>query len=306
MKSSSMSSRYKTFALLGAAGFVAPRHMDAIKHIGGELVAAMDPHDSVGILDTYFPGCQFFTDFGRFERHLYKLKREDHPVDYLVICTPNHTHDTLVRLGLHMGCEVICEKPLAIYPHNVEALIREEQENKGKINTILQLRHHPSIPIIREKIDVTRKPMTVKLRYHAPRGSWYHSSWKGDEEKSGGILMNIGVHFFDLLLDFFGDYHLIELDHYDAQQASGKIYFESSIVEWELDLTMKDKSDGFRGLYIGDQIFDFTDKMKLLHRESYALILQGKGYPSTSVLPSIQLVAEYRKMAKTQNTYDNK
>lgn len=299
-----MKPKTKTFALLGAAGFVAPRHMDAIRHVGGELVAAMDPHDSVGILDSYFPSCQFFTDFGRFERHLEKLNRDNNPIDYLVICTPNYTHDTYVRLGLHLGCDVICEKPLTIYPHNVEALIKAEQDNTGTVNTILQLRHHPSIPEIKQAIIKAEKPISVKLKYHAPRGNWYHTSWKGDEEKSGGILMNIGVHFFDLLLEFFGEYHLIELDHYDHERAAGKIYFAECTVDWELDLTMKDKTDGFRGLYIDHKLFDFTDKMKVLHRESYELIMQGKGYQSSSVLPSIRLVSEYRKMANTKKSYD--
>ena len=192
----------KNFALIGAAGYIAPRHMQAIKAVGGNLVAALDKHDSVGILDSYFPDCDFFTEFERFDRHLDKLKRKGIKIDYVSICSPNYLHDSHIRFALRHGADAICEKPLVLNPWNIDALAEIEKETGRRIYTILQLRLHPSIIALRERIQKGPKDKVydVELTYITSRGNWYHHSWKGDVSKSGGIATNIGIHFFDMLI----------------------------------------------------------------------------------------------------------
>ena len=186
----------KRFALIGAGGYIAPRHMKAIKETGNDLVAAIDKNDSVGIMDSYFPGADFFTEFERFDRHLEKLKRSQHPVDYMSICSPNYLHDSHMRFGLRLGADVICEKPLVLNPWNIDALQEIELETNKKVNTILQLRLHPKVQELRKKIQSENAPhkYEVDLVYITSRGKWYFTSWKGDLQKSGGIATNIGVH----------------------------------------------------------------------------------------------------------------
>src|SRR6478672_9085849 len=187
----------KNFALVGAAGYIAPRHMKAIKDTGNLLIAALDKNDSVGILDSYFPDADFFTEFERFDRHLEKQKRSGNQVDYVAVCSPNYLHDAHIRFGLRLGADVICEKPIVLNPWNVKALMEMENETGKNIYTILQLRLHPAIIALKEKIDAAPdNKYDIKLTYITSRGNWYHSSWKGDLEKSGGIATNIGVHFF--------------------------------------------------------------------------------------------------------------
>ena len=197
----------KNFALIGAAGYIAPRHLKAIKETGNQLLAAYDPFDSVGVMDSYFPDAAFFVEFERFERHIDKLQRKGTSVDYVSVCSPNYLHDSHIRFGLRNGSDVICEKPLVLNPSNAEALIDLEKESGRKINTILQLRLHPNVIKLKEKIDKgdENKIYDFDLTYITSRGNWYYTSWKGEQQKSGGIATNIGIHFFDMLLWLFGD-----------------------------------------------------------------------------------------------------
>ncbi len=197
----------KNFVLVGAGGYIAPRHMKAIKDTGNNLLAALDRHDSVGIMDSYFPEADFFTEFERFDRHVEKLKRQGIHTDYVSVCSPNYLHDAHIRFGLRIGADVICEKPVVLNPWNIDALMEIEKETGRNVYTILQLRLHPAIIALREKIKngPADKKYNVKLNYITSRGHWYHTSWKGDIYKSGGIATNIGVHFFDMLIWIFGD-----------------------------------------------------------------------------------------------------
>src|SRR5487761_2089129 len=216
----------KNFALIGAAGYVAPRHMKAIKDTGNNLIAALDKHDSVGILDNYFPEADFFTEFERFDRHLDKIRRKGILMDYLSVCSPNYLHDSHIRFGLRIGATVICEKPVVLNPWNIDALAEIEKETGNQVFTILQLRLHPDIIALKEKVDAstTGKKHNVELQYITSRGHWYHTSWKGDIAKSGGIATNIGVHFFDMLMWIFGDVVENHVTPPSVQTASG--YFE--------------------------------------------------------------------------------
>src|SRR5436190_16687808 len=196
----------KNFVLIGAAGYIAPRHMQAIKDTGNRLLAALDKNDSVGILDSYFPDADFFTEFERFDRHCEKLKRSGTPIDYVSVCSPNYLHDAHIRFGLRIGADVICEKPIVLNPWNIDALMEIEKESGQNVYTILQLRLHPAVQALKNKInlDPAKKKLPINLTYITSRGHWYHASWKGNIQKSGGIATNIGVHFFDMLLWIFG------------------------------------------------------------------------------------------------------
>ncbi len=197
----------KNFALIGAAGFIAPRHLKAIKDTGNNLVAALDKFDSVGVIDSYFPDADFFTEFERFDRHIDKIKREGKKIDFVSICTPNYLHDSHIRFGLRHGADVICEKPLVLNPWNVDALLEIEKETGKNVYNIFQLRLHPSIIELKQRIanGPKDKIYEIDLTYITSRGNWYQTSWKGDVQKSGGIATNIGVHFYDMLGWVFGD-----------------------------------------------------------------------------------------------------
>ncbi|HKZ67864.1 MAG TPA: Gfo/Idh/MocA family oxidoreductase, partial [Chitinophagaceae bacterium] len=212
----------KRFALIGAAGFIAPRHLKAIKETGHDLVAALDKHDNVGVLDSYFPAADFFTEFERFDRHLDKLKRKGVKVDYISICSPNYLHDSHVRFALRHGANAICEKPLVLNPWNLDALSEIEKETGGRVFTILQLRLHPTIIALREKIQQGPKDKVydVELKYITSRGNWYQSSWKGDMSKAGGIATNIGIHFFDMLIWIFGSVKNVVVNQLKPDHAS--------------------------------------------------------------------------------------
>ncbi|MFM2010558.1 MAG: hypothetical protein RLZZ479_949 [Bacteroidota bacterium] len=226
------------FALIGAAGYIAPRHMKAIKDNGGSLIAAYDPYDGVGIMDSNFPDADFFTEFERFDRHIDLLKRNNTPIDYVSICSPNYLHDSHIRFGLKNGCNVICEKPLVLNPWNLDALNEIEQETGKKVNTILQLRLHPAIIELREKIINGPNDMIydVDLNYITSRGKWYHHSWKGDISKSGGIATNIGVHFFDMLTWIFGDLEKVKVISQDSETAIGELYLQKARIKWMLSI----------------------------------------------------------------------
>ena len=295
----------KNFALIGAGGYVAPRHMKAIKDTGNNLIAALDKHDSVGILDSYFPDADFFTEFERFDRHIEKLRRQGTQTDYVSVCSPNYLHDAHIRFGLRVGADVICEKPLVLNPWNVDALADIEKETGQRIYTILQLRLHPAIIALREKVKSAPagKKYKIDLRYITSRGNWYHISWKGDIQKSGGIATNIGIHFFDMLLWIFGDLKENEVIGHSNNTASGRLLLEKADISWFLSidancLPEEQKQNGkrtFRALTIDGEQFEFSDGFTDLHTRSYEEILKGNGFPLTETKPSIELVHNIRK-----------
>lgn len=294
----------KKFALIGAAGFIAPRHLKAIKETGNSLAAALDKHDNVGVLDSYFPNADFFTEFERFDRHLDKLKRKGEKVDYISICSPNYLHDSHIRFALRSGAHAICEKPLVLNPWNLDALSEIERETGNKVFTILQLRLHPSIIALREKVlnGPADKMYDVDLRYITSRGNWYQSSWKGDNAKAGGIATNIGIHFFDMLMWIFGDVGTIHVKALSADHAEGELTLERARVKWFLSINAdhlpeKVKSEGkrtFRTLTMEGAEIEFSDGFTDLHTKSYQHILDGKGFGIAEAKPSIQLVYDIR------------
>jgi len=298
--------RQKNFALIGAAGYVAPRHMQAIRDTGNSLVAALDKNDSVGIIDKYFPEADFFTEFERFDRHVEKLKRNGLPIDFVSICSPNYLHDAHIRFGLRIGADVVCEKPLVLNPWNAEALEEIEAETGHKIYTILQLRLHPNVVKLREMVeaDPLKKVYDVKLTYIASRGKWYYASWKGNENKSGGIATNIGIHFFDMLTWVFGPVEKSIVHVHTHDRAAGYLELSRARVKWFLSINydtlppeVKTKKQGtYRSLQIGKDDFDFSDNFTDLHTKSYKAILDGQGFGIRDAAHSLKVVHDIRKM----------
>jgi len=296
----------KNFVLIGAAGYVAPRHMKAIKDTGNNLLAALDPNDSVGIIDSYFPEADFFTEFERFDRHVEKLRRSGTKIDYVSICSPNYLHDAHCRFGLRIGANVICEKPLVLNPWNVDALQEIEAEYPGKIYNILQLRLHPSVIALKKKIEEgpTDKIYDVNLQYYTSRGKWYHISWKGDVSKSGGIATNIGVHFFDMLLWIFGDVKKSDVFEHNKTQAKGILYLEKAKVNWTLSVDYNNiplhvRETGartYRSITVDKEEFEFSGGFTELHTRSYEGILEGRGFGVKEVRKSIELVSSVRDL----------
>jgi UDP-N-acetyl-2-amino-2-deoxyglucuronate dehydrogenase len=294
----------KNFVLIGAGGYIAPRHMKAVKDTGNNLLAALDKHDSVGILDSYFPNADFFTEFERFDRHIEKLKRQKINIDYVSVCSPNYLHDAHMRFGLRIGADVICEKPLVLNPWNIDALVEIEKETGRRVNTILQLRLHPVIIALREKIlnGPADKKYAVNLRYITSRGHWYHTSWKGDLQKSGGIATNIGVHFFDMLLWIFGDVKYNIVHEHGRETASGKLELERATIEWFLSIDVGTLSEEarkqgkrtFRSLTIDGEELEFSEGFTELHTRSYESILDGKGFSLEENMKVISLVHDIR------------
>ncbi len=294
----------KNFAIIGAGGYIAPRHMKAIKDTGNTLIAALDKHDSVGIMDSYFPDADFFTEFERFDRHLEKQKRLGNKTDFVSVCSPNYLHDAHIRFGLRIGANVICEKPVVLNPWNIEALMEIEKETGREVFTILQLRLHPAIIALKEKIAAAPagKKHTVNLQYITSRGHWYHTSWKGDMEKSGGIATNIGVHFFDMLLWVFGAAKENKVTGHTAQTASGELELEKANVNWMLSIdanTLPDEAKAagkktYRTLTIDGEGFEFSDGFTELHTKSYEEILKGNGFRIQETKAAIELVHEIR------------
>ncbi|MEJ7645979.1 MAG: Gfo/Idh/MocA family oxidoreductase [Chryseolinea sp.] len=294
----------KRFALIGAAGFIAPRHFKAIKETGSDLVAALDKHDNVGVLDSYFPNADFFTEFERFDRHLDKLKRRGEQVDFVSICSPNYLHDSHIRFALRLGAHAICEKPLVLNPWNLDALNEIEQETGKKVFTILQLRLHPGIIALREKVlsGGRDKMYDVELRYITSRGNWYQSTWKGDNTKAGGIATNIGIHFFDMLMWIFGSVENIEVETLETDHASGVLHLQRAKVRWFLSINFDHLPDAikeagkrtYRTLTMEGEEIEFSDGFTDLHTKSYAEILKGNGFGIADAKPSIDLVFKIR------------
>jgi UDP-N-acetyl-2-amino-2-deoxyglucuronate dehydrogenase len=294
----------KNFALIGAGGYIAPRHMKAIKDTGNKLIAALDKNDSVGILDSYFPEADFFIEFERFDRHIEKLKRHGIKTDYVTICSPNYLHDAHIRFGLRTGADVICEKPLVLNPWNIDALMEIEKETGRNIYTILQLRLHPAIIALKERVQNSPadKKYNIDLCYITSRGHWYHISWKGDIAKSGGIATNIGVHFFDMLLWIFGDMKENEVSQHGDKTAAGKLVLEKANVNWFLSIdpnTLPEEATAagkrtFRSLNIDGDQFEFSDGFTELHTQSYQKILNGEGFRISETKKAIELVHAIR------------
>lgn len=294
----------KNFVLIGAAGYIAPRHLQAIKDTGNNLVAALDPFDSVGILDRYFPHADFFVEFERFDRHLEKLKRQGTHIDYVSVCSPNYLHDAHIRFGLRHGADVICEKPLVLNPWNVDALTEIEAETGKRIYTILQLRLHPSVIELKElvsKADKDKK-FDVNLQYITARGNWYHYSWKGDINKSGGIATNIGIHFFDMLTWVFGDVLENNVEFHEPSRTKGNLKLEKANVNWHLSIDENDvpeevRKEGqrtFRSVLIDNQSFEFSKGFTDLHTVCYQKILDGEGFGLNETKKAIDIVHQIR------------
>lgn len=289
------------FALIGAGGFVAPRHLKAIKDNKQNLLAILDPNDSVGVIDSFFPEASFFTEYERFDRHIEKLRREgeEKRVHYVSICSPNYLHDAHIRFALRADANAICEKPLVLNPWNAEALKSLEIETGRKVYTILQLRHHPSIIELKKKIDSAGKGKKhdIVLTYITPRGKWYHYSWKGDVMKSGGIATNIGVHFFDMLTWIFGKSISNTLHYSKEEKAGGLIELENANVKWFLSIDKNDLKAGdktFRSITLNDEEIEFSEGFTDLHTISYREILEGRGFKIAEALPSIEAVFNIR------------
>jgi UDP-N-acetyl-2-amino-2-deoxyglucuronate dehydrogenase len=295
------------FALIGAAGFVAPRHMKAIKETGHRLIAALDPADSVGIIDAYFPDSDFFTEFERFDRHIEKLRREksERRVDYVSIASPNYLHDAHIRFALRVGADAICEKPLVLNPWNIDALRGLEGEFGRRVYTILQLRLHPAIRALRDRIAAAPPsvPLEVEMTQVSPRGRWYGYSWKGQEEKSGGIITNIGIHFFDMLLWIFGPAAGFEVIERTSDRAAGFLDLRHAHVRWTLSLRFQDLpatcaaagGRAFRRLIVAGEPVEFEAGFADLHTACYAEILAGRGFGLDEALPSIDLAYRLRE-----------
>ena len=292
------------FALIGAAGYIAPRHLQAIKDTGNNLVAALDRFDSVGIMDSYFPHADFFTEFERFDRHIEKLKRVGKKIDYVSICSPNYLHDSHIRFALRNQADAICEKPLVLNPWNVDALEEIEKETGKRVNTILQLRLHPNIKKLKEEVEraPSSKRFEVDLNYITSRGKWYFHSWKGEEIKSGGIATNIGIHFFDMLLWVFGGLRKSMVSAYEADHAAGLLELERATIKWALSinedhLPAEVKKAGkrtYRSLKMDGQEIEFSDGFTELHTISYKEILAGRGFGLKEARPSIELAYQLR------------
>ena len=304
MELSLMASR--NFAITGVAGYIAPRHLKAIKETGNQLIAALDPHDSVGILDQYNFNVRFFTEFERFDRHADKLRRlsENERIHYVSICSPNFLHDAHIRFALRIGANAICEKPLVLNPWNVDALQLNEEESGKRVFTILQLRVHPAILALRKKVIGSNEKRKIELTYITSRGSWYLNSWKGQIDKSGGIATNIGIHFFDMLIWLFGSVIRSEVHLNQSNKMAGFFELENAQVKWFLSIDHQDlpqdvKSKGqttFRSITIDGQEIEFSEGFTDLHTLVYQEILKGNGYGLLDAKPSIELVHKIRNM----------
>jgi UDP-N-acetyl-2-amino-2-deoxyglucuronate dehydrogenase len=296
----------KNFALIGAAGYVSPRHMKAIKATGNDLVACLDPNDSVGVLDSFFPDSDFFTEFERFDRHVDKLRRANagNRINYVSVCSPNYLHDSHVRFALRSDADAICEKPLVLNPWNIDGLKEIEKDTGRKVNTILQLRVHPSIIALREKVRKSHGATKhdVDLTYITSRGHWYLQSWKGNEKKSGGIATNIGVHFFDMLHFIFGSLQKNDVHCSTPTRAAGYLEYQHARVRWLLSIDIGDVPDEaraegkrtYRSVTCDGEQIEFSGGFTDLHTRSYEEILSGNGFGLEENRVAIETVADIR------------
>lgn len=295
------------FAITGLAGYVAPRHLIAIQETGNRLVAALDPHDSVGIIDSYAPDARFFPEPERFDRHLEKLRRrgDEFRVHWFSICSPNYLHDAHIRMAFRLDADAICEKPIVLNPWNLDALQELEDETGRRVWNVLQLRLHPSITALKERIDreTPDDKYEIELTYITPRGPWYLSSWKGNLERSGGLATNIGVHFYDMLMWVFGNVEKSEVHIAEPTRTAGYLELEKARIKWYLSIDRKDSPlyDGtispctYRVLKINDEEMEFSRGFTDLHTQLYRQTLAGKGYGIEDVRPSIRLIHNIRE-----------
>jgi UDP-N-acetyl-2-amino-2-deoxyglucuronate dehydrogenase len=299
-----MNNQKNNFALIGVAGYIASRHLQAIKDTNSHLVAALDKFDSVGAIDSYFPYADFFTEYERFDRHIDKLKREGTKIDYVGICTPNYLHDSHIRFALRQGAEAICEKPVVLNPWNIDALQEIEKETGKKVNNILQLRLHPSIIELKKQIDNGPKDKIydIDLSYITSRGNWYFISWKGDKEKSGGVATNIGVHFYDMLTWIFGDVEENIVHVSDSAKVAGFLKLKRANVRWFLSVDYNDipkeiKEKGqrtYRSITVEGKEIEFSGGFTDLHTLSYQEIIKGNGFGLEETKKSIEIVYNIR------------
>ncbi len=293
------------FALIGAAGYVAPRHMKAIRAIGGDLKVAFDPNDSVGVIDSYFPEASFFVEFERFDRHVDKLRRRGEKIDYVSICSPNYLHDAHCRFALRSDADAICEKPLVLNPWNIDGLAEIQNDTGRRISTILQLRLHPAIKALKERVAASpQNDMVLDLTYITSRGRWYHSSWKGDESKSGGVATNIGVHLFDMLTFVFGPAQRNVVHLREAERAAGYLECGRARIRWFLSVDRNDlppavakEKTTYRSILLNGEEIEFSDGFTDLHTRSYEEIVAGRGFSLDDVRPSVEIVSSFRSRA---------
>lgn len=297
----------KKFAIIGVAGYIAPRHMKAIKELGGTLVAAYDTSDSVGIIDGISPDSEFFTEFERFSHYIYQLQRDEvTKVHYITICSPNYLHLPHIILSMKMGCDVICEKPLVLSESDLEEIRIVEKETGKRLYNILQLRLHDSVKNLKQKIEQelatdTNKQYQCEIQYITSRGKWYQESWKGDVRKSGGVATNIGVHFFDLLYYLFGEPTVNQKDFQGSHSSKGYLRFKNATVDWFLSIDANDlpqevqgKQPTFRAIKIGDELVEFSQGFTDLHTVSYAEILAGRGFGVDEAQACIKMTESIR------------
>ncbi len=294
----------KNFAIIGAGGYIAPKHMKAIHDTGNQLVAAYDKHDSVGILDSHFPSADFFTEFERFDRHLEKQRHGNNgtPVDYVSVCTPNYLHDAHCRLALRIGADAICEKPLVVNPWNLDQLAELEQIYGRKVHAILQLRHHSEILKLKKEAENRKEKPEICLTYISRRGKWYHHSWKGNQSQSGGLAMNIGIHFFDFLTWIFGGCTRSFLHLNQPDRMSGVVELERARVKWFLSVAADDlpasvsENGGYayRSITADGEDIDLSKGFTDLHTKVYENVLAGTGYGLEDARGAIELVYQIR------------
>lgn len=298
----------KNFAIIGVGGYVAPRHLSAIKNVGGSLHVAFDPNDSVGILDSSFPEAHFFTEFERFDRHVDKLRRRNIKIDYVSICSPNYLHDAHIRFALRSGAHAVCEKPLVLNPWNLDGLQALEEETGRTVSTILQLRLHPAIVELKERVARSNRRHAVDLAYITSRGRWYHASWKGDDSKSGGIASNIGIHFFDMLGFVFGAFEGQTATLRERERASGVLHYRHADVRWFLSVDRSDlpaevqgKKTTYRAVLMDGEEVEFSEGFTDLHTRSYDEILKGRRFGLDEARSCIEVASAFRTAPLTSS-----
>jgi UDP-N-acetyl-2-amino-2-deoxyglucuronate dehydrogenase len=287
----------KRFGIIGAAGYIAPKHMKAILETGNNLLVAMDPNDSVGIIDSYFPEALFFTEIENLDRHIYKISKTKDKLNYISICSPNYLHDSHIRMALRNDCDVICEKPLVINPDNIKFLSELELETNRKVNTVLQLRYHDKIIALRDSYKSNKAQSSIDLRYITSRGNWYLQSWKASKCKSGGLAANIGIHFFDMLTWIFGDPKESVVTQMSDKTIAGELFLDRAHIRWTLSIdenmlpkdTVKAGLRAYRSLVIDGKEIDFSTGFTDLHTVTYNNILNGNGFGLKDALPSLML-----------------
>ena len=287
------------FGIIGAAGYIAPRHMEAIYRTNNNLSVIYDKFDSIGIVDRYFPEASMFTEFELLDRYIERNKDTKNSIDYISICSPNYLHDAHIRTCLKWGANAICEKPVVLNPWTLDSLVKLSEKSKLKINTILQLRLHPTIVKLKNKIgNSPKKIYDIELTYIAPRGKWYFTSWKGDVNKSGGVATNIGVHFFDMLIWIFGDVVKCKVHKHNHDRASGYLELKNANVKWFLsidkDTLPKGIKTSFRSMKIDDKELEFSDGFEDLHLLSYKKILNGNGFSLNENIKTTDLISKIR------------